>query len=173
MYFNCYDKNMNLLWSKTLGDTSRLWAYNIEFGHRKNIYILGQARGTINFDLIGSNFTTTPPSSQPMGLTEMYARYKWNTATYTTDVPRQREQRAQISLYPNPVNSVLNVDLGKTSGKQARLTVTDINGRTVWSGAQRGSETVQVPTGTLPPAAYLLSIDIDGYPKETRQFVKQ
>ena len=174
-YFNCYDKNMNLLWTKSLGDADRMWTRHVEFGHKQNIYVWGTAAGTINFDLLGSNIVTMPPNSKlpPSDMTETYVRYKWNTANYTTEIQEILSKKLNLSLYPNPATSVLNVRMDEMSGTEGRLTVIDISGRLLWTGSYNGEKAVQVPTASFAPGNYLLNVDIDGRERETRKFIKQ
>ena len=166
---------MNLLWTKSLGDADRMWTRHVEFGHKQNIYVWGTAAGTINFDLLGSNIVTMPPNSKlpPSDMTETYVRYKWNTANYTTEIQEILSKKLNLSLYPNPATSVLNVRMDEMSGTEGRLTVIDISGRLLWTGSYNGEKAVQVPTASFAPGNYLLNVDIDGRERETRKFIKQ
>lgn len=62
--------------------------------------------------------------------------------------------RKQISVYPNPSTSSWRVS---DVPANAVMTLTDINGRKVWSTTS-SSDTVQVPCGSLPAGTYILSI---------------
>jgi hypothetical protein len=169
LYFNCYDKNMNLLWTKTIGDTSRLLGRHVEFGYRKNIYLWGAARGTIDVDLIGTNTITTPANN----MAEIYLRYKWNTASYTTDIPQILTTPLAMSLYPNPATSQVNVTFDEGGATKGQITVSDINGRPLRLVKYTGERSVAIPTGSLASGMYLLTVDIEGRQKETKTFIKQ
>ena len=106
-------------------------------------------------------------------MTETYVRYKWNTANYTTEIQEILSKKLNLSLYPNPATSVLNVRMDEMSGTEGRLTVIDISGRLLWTGSYNGEKAVQVPTASFAPGNYLLNVDIDGRERETRKFIKQ
>jgi PQQ-dependent dehydrogenase (s-GDH family) len=68
-----------------------------------------------------------------------------------------------VSMHPNPVNDVLNIQLALSKAQQVQISVTDINGRTVYVESKfvnKGNSVLKVNTKAWP--AQLYSIRITG-----------
>lgn len=67
------------------------------------------------------------------------------------------EQSTGITCFPNPVVSVINISSPKPI---QHVILRDLHGRTIESRTiNTGSNTLQLPAGTLPPGIYLLQVD--------------
>ncbi|MBF0693918.1 MAG: choice-of-anchor J domain-containing protein [Flavobacterium sp.] len=77
--------------------------------------------------------------------------------------------RNNLTMYPNPVNDVLNIDA--KSGVINNITVTEINGRTVKNIDANGLSTSRVNTGDLTSGVYFVTVQTaEG--KGTSKFIK-
>lgn len=66
---------------------------------------------------------------------------------------------SEISIYPNPTNQKLNIELNSQIMGLATLSIMDITGRVVLSCAKNISyDITQVDVSSLPPAMYFISI---------------
>jgi hypothetical protein len=72
-----------------------------------------------------------------------------------------RVTKGDLSIYPNPTDSKLNVDLPLKAGEQAKLTVLDMTGRILAQStmkAARGS----IDVSRLPEGVYMLHAKMPG-----------
>lgn len=78
--------------------------------------------------------------------------------TCTSNVPKL-EQKYQVQIYPNPVNSKLNIVLNTANYKYALM---DISGKLILENTSIVDHTV-IPTEGLKSGVYLLQINKEGY----------
>ena len=78
-----------------------------------------------------------------------------------------------ISMYPNPVNNLLNIQIKNTQSQQAVLKVFDMSGRmvaTVESLIQ--NKKIKFNTSALSPGIYAMSVILDNGQPTTLKFIK-
>jgi hypothetical protein len=63
-----------------------------------------------------------------------------------------------ISVYPNPVQDILNIDFGQQIQEPVELFIYDILGRTVSNSLAQSSSFVQVNTSALSEGMYVLEL---------------
>jgi cephalosporin-C deacetylase len=78
-----------------------------------------------------------------------------------------------ITIYPNPTNDVLNINLEAYIGKSATIKVVDAVGKTIY---HQHIDTIEQPIFSIPltqydNGTYFLAVDIVGNPSEVRRFV--
>lgn len=78
-----------------------------------------------------------------------------------------------LSLYPNPVEDVLNIDLREVSSKKIRVTIFDLTGKSILSETiALGSNIFQMNVAGLESGAYLLRFQNQEGAQSTRTFIK-
>ncbi|GAB3760981.1 RICIN domain-containing protein [Spirosoma pomorum] len=83
------------------------------------------------------------------------------STTELTDIPYR--------IYPNPAETYVNVDLQASQGRLTNVSLTDLNGKTLYHRlVDTSKEPYHVmPTDMYAKGVYLLSIDVSGNPKTT------
>ncbi|RYD56200.1 MAG: T9SS type A sorting domain-containing protein [Sphingobacteriales bacterium] len=82
----------------------------------------------------------------------------WTTTSYktwATSVSNIAGNTASVSVYPNPVNDVLNISISGKANPEAQLTMMDVNGRIVYQSGVDSSKG-QINMSKLPAGLYLL-----------------
>ncbi|MGC4100924.1 LamG-like jellyroll fold domain-containing protein [Ferruginibacter sp.] len=96
--------------------------------------------------------------------------------TYSnTVVVKNNSQLVSIEIFPNPVASLLQVQLPATQKELANILITDAAGKTVYTKKLQLSEGVNassIPVNNLPSGTYAFTLDINGV-KQTKTFIKQ
>ncbi len=79
-----------------------------------------------------------------------------------------------VTVYPNPTQETVNVNLGKTEAKTVEVAVTDLMGRVIVApqAYENNGGQLAINMGKLAPGTYLLTLQI-GNQKITRKIVKQ
>lgn len=80
-----------------------------------------------------------------------------------------------VSIYPNPANSQINVELTYTNSENTVVNVMDITGKTVKTmtlGTVNGTETVSVSLEGLTNGVYFVEV-VSSTAKEVKKFVKK
>jgi hypothetical protein len=164
-----YNQNLDLQWAKTFGDTAAVYVQGAAFGAGKSIYVTGVFMGNANFSLTG-----TPAYSSSTGATynSFIARYIWPTAT-TVATPAGTAT-ALTSVYPNPCNDQLTLDLGKSFANSSgvHLGIYDLSGRLLVSNVEINRERIVVNTTSLAPGMYYLKLQY-GSVIEAHSFLKR
>lgn len=83
--------------------------------------------------------------------------------TFITDLGTGIEEvyLARLSVYPNPVNNILNVVFNHLKGNNARLYITDMHGKFVYSSNLGGSESTgksMIDVSSFPKGVYVLTL---------------
>lgn len=92
---------------------------------------------------------------------------------YTVDVQENKSIEQRISVYPNPVSSILNIDLRNIINERGTIQILSMNGSLLKSNPiSPNSGTQQVDVSHLAQGVYLCKI-ICGQKTETIKFVKQ
>ena len=71
---------------------------------------------------------------------------------------------ADVSIYPNPVVDKLNVAIITYKQTDGQLTITDISGKTVYSGSVKlleGNTTLPLSLGNIASGSYIIKIQLD------------
>lgn len=85
------------------------------------------------------------------------------------------EQMTKVELYPNPANSVLNLEVFTAAEGQIKWTISDINGRQLnnsQSKLQPGGNVLPLDVSKLSPGVYILSVENSGSVKTNHKFIK-
>jgi hypothetical protein len=67
-----------------------------------------------------------------------------------------------IRIYPNPVNTIINILFGKSPYKNAILRLTNIEGKLIQSDTYHNLPAVAIDFTRKPKGLYILSLDVDG-----------
>lgn len=86
-------------------------------------------------------------------------------------INNNKDQEVQINMYPNPANNRLNIGLNKVSNSSARLTVTDVTGKVVWSSFARENN-YSIDLTSFTSGMYLLRYTGDGN-TTVQKFIKE
>ena len=79
-----------------------------------------------------------------------------------------------ISMYPNPVDNLLNIQIKNTQSQQAALKVFDISGRMVATAESRiQNKKIKFNTSALSPGIYMMSVILDNGQPTTLKFIKK
>jgi hypothetical protein len=135
------------------------------------------ANFTINFTYqTGNNPDTCIIVLRASGANPTNQDYLWvdNLAfTGTVGIENQSSFLNNVSLYPNPANSQLAVDLNFNSPQETTLQIVDLNGRVVYSyntGMLNGQNKETIDISGLAKGAYLLRVIAESG-TETKNFV--
>jgi hypothetical protein len=104
--------------------------------------------------------------NRPLSETEIMTLYTSKVITSLDQVPGTRG----IAVYPNPVQSELNVELPGFSG-QADFAISDASGRTILKGKLNSTENT-IDLNSLRPGFYSIQI-IDGNQTYCRKLIKK
>lgn len=88
-----------------------------------------------------------------------YYEYFWPSS-----VSKQNSEGFELTIFPNPVQHVLQLKTGTKEKQSCTFTITDIQGRLLrqWVAAINGSEVIHVPIMDLPNGTYLLGASYPG-----------
>ncbi|HWB61963.1 MAG TPA: T9SS type A sorting domain-containing protein [Chitinophagales bacterium] len=87
---------------------------------------------------------------------QFFSKHSW--VEQTTGI-NQIQAAAQLSIYPNPASTVLNITLPQTTQSPAQLMVTDLTGRTlIQQPVAVGQSNQQIYTSNLPAGAYICTL---------------
>lgn len=159
---------INVTWTTSVNATSydiyrngNLYATNVTGNSFSNTYqIVGGT--TFSYYVVAKNSLGTLQNSN--GTVSIVAK-KCNTGRF--DVTETKlDERMSLSLYPNPTDGIINLQISKNDIATFSYIVMDINGRIVKEKSTNEVETIDI--SNLPSATYIVRIVIDG-----NEFVKQ
>jgi hypothetical protein len=108
--------------------------------------------------------SSTNPNGEIRGQFARY--YRISSETISTGVAEQLLNNGSvISMYPNPVNDILSVNLDAKASAKATLVLYDLNGRIVVSEnaiITTGMNTISINTSTLNSGFYIAEIQVNG-----------
>jgi hypothetical protein len=101
---------------------------------------------------------------------DVYSNFQYFTRTLGT--PEARQAGLALTLYPNPAQDLLHIDLAGNTQRLQKVTISDLTGKTVLSQTFEAEDRKQVQVEQLPAGIYLLNLETD---KGTvvKKFVKQ
>ncbi|RRO23895.1 T9SS type A sorting domain-containing protein, partial [Flavobacteriaceae bacterium 14752] len=78
----------------------------------------------------------------------------------TTTLSNDDFELSGLSIYPNPANDILNINLGQNSSQIENLTLFDLNGRQVYQKQFEDNQTQesQIDVSQLSNGVYLLTV---------------
>jgi uncharacterized repeat protein (TIGR01451 family) len=76
-----------------------------------------------------------------------------------------------ILLYPNPTNSLLNINLQGTNESLAKIVIYDVVGKTVLSLSANNTQQSSINVGSLSKGMYLIEITTNSNLKQTKKFI--
>lgn len=87
-----------------------------------------------------------------------------------TDEARPREVEARVNIYPNPVKTVLTIDISET--RPATYSLRDLEGKLLMLGSLTDSRSM-LDLSSLPPAEYIFIIQVGNSKQEQIRILKQ
>jgi hypothetical protein len=89
-----------------------------------------------------------------------------------TGIANQRSVQDAISIYPNPVNDFIGINLNSTATLK-EIKILDLTGRTIdTKSVQKGENNIRISVSDYPSGVYLISITTDQGTK-VRKFIKR
>jgi hypothetical protein len=128
---------------------------------------------------LGGNYSYTDQNASILGST-LYYRIKqvdFNGATTYSVVVAVTFNKGGVvigSVYPNPVQDVLNVTVSTSKSEIATVSILDVTGKLVQKETKslgKGSSILQIPTSQLPQGIYFLNVISNGI-LTTEKFTK-
>jgi hypothetical protein len=128
---------------------------------------------------LGGNYSYTDQNASILGST-LYYRIKQvdfnGASTYSVVVAVTFNKGGVVigSVYPNPVQDVLNVTVSTSKSEIATVSILDVTGKLVQKETKslgKGSSILQIPTGQLPQGLYFLNVISNGI-LTTEKFTK-
>jgi hypothetical protein len=128
---------------------------------------------------LGGNYSYTDQNASILGST-LYYRIKQldfnGASTYSVVVAVTFNKGGVVigSVYPNPVQDVLNVTVSTSKSEIATVSILDVTGKLVQKETKslgKGSSILQIPTGQLPQGIYFLNVISNGI-LTTKKFTK-
>jgi hypothetical protein len=119
---------------------------------------------------LGGNYSFTDQNASILGTT-LYYRIKQvdfnGASSYSVVVAVNFNQNGVVigSVYPNPVQDVLNVSISTSKSEIATLSILDVTGKLVQKETKslgKGSSTLQISTSSLPQGIYFLNVISNG-----------
>jgi Secretion system C-terminal sorting domain len=128
------------LWTRTFGDSQNLsQAFNVRQTQDGGYIISGT--GTI-----GSAFGAYIIKTDSLGIV--------SSGTGIAEV----NNPLLFDVYPNPASEILNVKIKGVSGRNASLTIYNMNGQLVYATGVKNNATVQIDLSVLPYGMYAVSL---------------
>ncbi|MEO0895797.1 MAG: T9SS type A sorting domain-containing protein [Bacteroidota bacterium] len=145
-------------------------AYDADVDHKSfshsRVYEINE--GTHTFHAVGHNYVETAGD----GIASIYGGLS------VKFIPRsitklEDEVTSSLSLYPNPVTNILNIDLAPQVGNGGSIEVLDMMGRMVKTLPLNGNK-AQVDVSGLQKGAYIIQLkDEEGHKLGSNKFIKQ
>ncbi len=152
------DSNGNYVWAGDMGGTSNEAGFSILLDYNNNIVTSGFFAGTCDFDP-----SSTVTNLTPFGGYDVYVSKFWHNPTAVQEL-----YSTSKSIYPNPVNGILNMEEEKNSS----YILTDIYGRIITNGIVMYDKQ-QIDMSTLLNGVYILQLTDTYGNKENVKLVKE
>ena len=131
--------------------------FYVNYGNR-NFYSIGEV-----FSLAGDSLT-----SYATGINAVACAIDFRTPT---GIANQGSVQDAISVYPNPVNDFVGINLNSTAILK-EIKILDLTGRTIdTKSVQKGENNIRIRVSDYPSGVYLISITTDQGTK-VRKFIK-
>ena len=147
-------KDMICVWGK---DGTFIQEIDVPYGLKRHS-VLADERGHILFDAVSQNPVTFDnnvsadcPSGQSSAVFALY--YDPSFAEPYVGIPQYGETVSNLKIWPNPANSVLNIESDNSSIDQ--IVITDLNGKMLLQETV-GDNHKQIDISQLPAGIYLL-----------------
>ncbi len=99
--------------------------------------------------------------------------YKTMNLSGNNEEPALEESSNKMSIYPNPVNNVLNLTVpGNYQSEQVLVTIVDMNGRLVFSETKANGLNLQIDVSDLERGLYFISLS-NSTMRQTQKLIKQ
>lgn len=141
------DQNGSLVWVKQMGSTGFDSGQSIALGNSGGIYSNGSFTNTVDFDPGTNTFSLAATGFQDLYVHKL-AQPNLLIVDYTPSF--------NASLYPNPSNHYLTVELEEAQG--AMITILDQQGRLVHPSIITNKQKTLLALETLPQGIYYVSI---------------
>ncbi|TAE50179.1 MAG: T9SS C-terminal target domain-containing protein [Bacteroidetes bacterium] len=143
------DADGDFLWAKSFGGSGDDRANAIAVDALGNVYTAGQFQDTVDFD---PDSGTSDLTSQ--GIQDMFVQKMSQSATSIDELT----EGFDFSIFPNPANDFIRVTHVPLN---ARVDMTDISGKVVYSSMVYDTETV-IQTNTFVSGIYVVSVHSKG-----------
>jgi hypothetical protein len=99
--------------------------------------------------------------------------YRWGIDTSTSTGVKPVKPTGSFNLYPNPANTVVNIDLSSFAGNQVSISIMNALGQQVYfSKAESAGGSRSIDIQNLPEGIYLFIIE-NGQQRFTQKLIKQ
>jgi len=94
------------------------------------------------------------------------------TAPISTTQDKSVGKCGGITVFPNPANNVITIDIGKSDFENAEMIIKDITGKTVISKANINTNKIVVNVSTLAKGVYFIHCIDNGVRISSKKFIK-
>ena len=113
------------------------------------VYVGGEYTGSVS---IGTNTLPVPPPS-------VWYQYVARISTGTVGVQEHGFASSAMQLFPNPAHDFMSVMLDDEIQGEARIEVTDVSGRQVYSASEQlNGKVITIPVSAISAGRYTLSV---------------
>lgn len=111
-------------------------------------------------------------ASNPVDAEVLFPALTYNS-DLVTSMGEQTNQIEELSIYPNPVADMLNINTEFNSGKLGRYSIYSMRGERVWAHTLTGGQTLNtIDVSDLAKGQYVLECIADGK-RQTQRFIKR
>jgi hypothetical protein len=111
-------------------------------------------------------------ASNPVDAEVLFPALTYNS-DLVTSMGEQTNQIEELSIYPNPVADMLNINTEFNSGKLGRYSIYSMRGERVWAQTLTGGQTLNtIDVSDLAKGQYVLECIADGK-RQTQRFIKR
>ena len=92
-------------------------------------------------------------------------RVEVNSTTVSTSIATGIENNISfsgVSVYPNPINEVLNVNLGTDIAGKVSIRITEITGKVIYQEVTNNASRIEINTSNFKGGMYILSLENEG-----------
>ena len=118
-----------------------------------------QGSGSLKFSNIGLN--TSDPYFIETFPSDFGGFYEYNfTVDYIMGDNPINDQKDDVSLYPNPANDIVNLEISTINNTDYTIQVISMDGKVIYNNKQNidGVQTIQIPTGDVTPGIYIVKV---------------
>lgn len=166
IFISKLDESGNFVWAKQIGGTTLDYGQSLTLNNAGNVYITG------NFESPSILFgTTTLINADITGFTPDIFIAKLDTLLVTGNSEIANFGN-YISIFPNPANNHLTIDLG-SRGKKITVTITDIIGKIIYITSASETQKIEVNTKDFAEGIYVVQIQTAGFIGTKKLVVKK
>ncbi len=165
--------NNNLLWKTASQINTDFFALErssngVEFTTISNVKAAGNSTDVNSYSVNDNNFTPGL-NYYRLKMVDKDGKFEYSKTIAIKDA----DKATDISIYPNPVETSLNVKIISIVSEKLQLKVTDMQGRVITTSilnVNAGMNSASIETSNLPKGNYLLTVS--GVETRTMKFIK-